>query len=382
MGGSVLYSAYRARAGSGRPISVSPWPWGPRWSSPAWCGPAWWCGRSPRSASSAGKGLILAQAYLYPVKFCVPLFLLNQMLAAFLRNDGRPALATGAVVAGGVFNIFGDYYLVFVADLGILGAGIATCMGAGIAVLLMATHFLSRKSTLRLVRGGRTLPTVGRIGVTGFSAFFVDIAMGILTILFNRADYGLAGNRRPGGLRGAGEREHPGPVLRLQRVGQAAQPILSQNHGPAGGADPGGAAVRPVHGGGLRGGVDGGPPPLPPAPHRPVHGHHGPGAGHRPGDLADLWPVLPAAALQRLFHLLPPGGAPAGERLRGVGGPGAGAQRGAHPGPASSLWRAGPVVGHAHYRGGGGPRVASLMACSGPAGREQPKTPLPGGNGL
>ena len=50
----------------------------------------------------------LARDYLYPVKFSVPFFLFTQMLAAFLRNDGRPALATGAVLSGGVFNVLGD----------------------------------------------------------------------------------------------------------------------------------------------------------------------------------------------------------------------------------------------------------------------------------
>lgn len=145
------------------------------------------------------------------------------------------AQATGAVVAGGVFNVFGDYYLVFVADLGILGAGIATCMGAGIAVLLMATHFLSRKSTLRLVRGGRTLPTVGRIGVTGFSAFFVDIAMGILTILFNRQIMAWLGTDA---LAVYGVLVNVSTLVQCcgYSVGQAAQPILSQNHGARQGA--------------------------------------------------------------------------------------------------------------------------------------------------
>ena len=53
----------------------------------------------------------LARDYLYPVKFSVPFFLFTQMLAAFLRNDGRPVLATGAVLSGGVFNVLGDYFL-------------------------------------------------------------------------------------------------------------------------------------------------------------------------------------------------------------------------------------------------------------------------------
>lgn len=35
--------------------------------------------------------LSLAQTYLEPIKVVVPFFLFNQMLAAFLRNDGNPA---------------------------------------------------------------------------------------------------------------------------------------------------------------------------------------------------------------------------------------------------------------------------------------------------
>lgn len=61
--------------------------------------------------------LPLSRQYLLPVKFAVPLFLFNQMLAAFLRNDNSPALATAAVLAGGIFNIFGDYFFVFTLSM-------------------------------------------------------------------------------------------------------------------------------------------------------------------------------------------------------------------------------------------------------------------------
>ena len=123
----------------------------------------------------------------------------------------------------------------FVADLGILGAGIATCLGAGIAVLLMATHFLSRRNTLRLVGGGPVFPTVGKIGVTGFSAFFVDIAMGILTILFNRQIMAWLGSDA---LAVYGVLVNVSTLVQCcgYSVGQAAQPILSQNHGARQGA--------------------------------------------------------------------------------------------------------------------------------------------------
>lgn len=37
--------------------------------------------------------LSLAQRYLLPIKFVFPVFLFNQMLSAFLRNDNAPTLA-------------------------------------------------------------------------------------------------------------------------------------------------------------------------------------------------------------------------------------------------------------------------------------------------
>lgn len=67
--------------------------------------------------------LPLARSYVLPVKFVVPSFLFTQLMAAFLRNDGNPGLATKSVIFGGVFNVFGDYFFVFVLNMGIMGAG-------------------------------------------------------------------------------------------------------------------------------------------------------------------------------------------------------------------------------------------------------------------
>ena len=67
--------------------------------------------------------LPLARSYVLPVKFVVPSFLFTQLMAAFLRNDGNPGLATKSVIFGGIFNVFGDYFFVFVLNMGIMGAG-------------------------------------------------------------------------------------------------------------------------------------------------------------------------------------------------------------------------------------------------------------------
>ena len=174
--------------------------------------------------------LAAAQRYMRPIKYVFPLFLFNQMLAAFLRNDKNPGLATISVLAGGIFNIFGDYFFVFTCDMGIYGAGLATAIGSGISFLVMLTHFISRKNTLRLVRPEKLLHKLYEISVTGFSTFFIDVAMGILTVLFNR---------RIMEYLGADALSIYGPIINVSTfvqccaysVGQAAQPIISTNYG-------------------------------------------------------------------------------------------------------------------------------------------------------
>ncbi len=184
----------------------------------------------------ADAGLLeLAVTYMRPIRWVFPLFLFNQMLAAFLRNDGAPGLATLSVLAGGIFNMFGDYFFVFACDMGIFGAGLATAIGSVISFIVMLTHFVSRRCTLRLVRPARLGKKLREITVTGFSTFFIDVAMGILTVLFNRQIMRYLG---------ADALAVYGPIINVSTfvqccayaVGQASQPIISTNFGAGQGA--------------------------------------------------------------------------------------------------------------------------------------------------
>ena len=174
--------------------------------------------------------LSLAQTYLEPIKVVVPFFLFNQMLAAFLRNDGNPGLATAGVLAGGLFNVFGDYIFVFTFDMGIYGAGLATAIGSGISFFVMLSHFWSKKNTLAFQKPARIFSKLKEISVTGFSTFFIDVAMGILTVLFNRQIMKYLGTSALAIY---------GPIVNVSTfvqccaysVGQASQPIISINFG-------------------------------------------------------------------------------------------------------------------------------------------------------
>ncbi len=177
-----------------------------------------------------GNTLTLAREYVLPVKAAIPFFLFNQMLAAYLRNDKNPALATGAVLAGGIFNIFGDYFFVFTCDMGAFGAGLATAIGSALSFLVMLSHFFTKKNTLRLVRPEGLVRKLKEITATGFSTFFIDVTMGILTILFNRQIMVYLGTNALSVY---------GVIVNISTfvqccaysVGQASQPIISTNFG-------------------------------------------------------------------------------------------------------------------------------------------------------
>lgn len=159
-----------------------------------------------------------------------PVFLAGPVLSSFIRNDGAPFLCTLAVVCGGVFNIFGDWFFVFVLDMGLSGAGLATAAGQFISALILCTYFFRKKRGLRLARPTRFLSSLAQLCATGFAPFIVEVSFGITVILFNRRIMALAG---------ANELAVFGAVVNcailfqslFNGVGQAVQPIVSTNFG-------------------------------------------------------------------------------------------------------------------------------------------------------
>ena len=183
-----------------------------------------------RALGAEGELLTLALDYFRPVRFAVPCYMLGQVVAAFLRNDNDPGLATAAVLIGGLFNVFGDCYFTFVLDMGLFGAGLATAIGSALTLAIMLTHFFKRENTLRLVPIRQLSGTVGRMIETGFSAFFADLAMGIVTALLNRGIVRYAGTDA---LAVYSVIVYVGTCAQCSAysVGQAAQPLFSINFG-------------------------------------------------------------------------------------------------------------------------------------------------------
>ena len=171
-----------------------------------------------------------AKAYAKWIIWFAPAFFLPTALSAYLRNDGAPRLAMAAVIVGGGVNIFGDWFFVFPMDMGVSGAGLATMAGSVIQTLIMGSHFLTRRSSLRLVRLKGARPLYQRVLSVGLGASVIEFATIFITILMNNQimRYGTAADLAVYGVIAT--------IAALfqsafRGIGQAAQPILSANYG-------------------------------------------------------------------------------------------------------------------------------------------------------
>ena len=159
-----------------------------------------------------------------------PSFIFSTFLGAFLRNDGAPELAMRAVIAGGLLNIFGDWFLCFPMDMGMAGAGIATAAGSCLQVLIMLTHFLSPGCRLRLVMPRNPRKAFVRIMKLGFGSGVLDLGTVALAIIINNQiiSYGTVAALSVYGVVGT-----VGQLCQavFRGVGQALQPLCSLNYG-------------------------------------------------------------------------------------------------------------------------------------------------------
>lgn len=174
--------------------------------------------------------LELAKLYLKPIWFAIPCCVFSNILSAYLRNDNNPTLATKAVIIGGICNCIGDYVCVFVLDMGIFGAGLATALAQFVAIGIMLIHFVRKENTLRFVKPWNAWKKIGGISITGFASAVSDLSLGIVGVFFNRQIMKYLG---PDALSVYGIITQVTAFAQCiaYGTGQAAQPIISQNHG-------------------------------------------------------------------------------------------------------------------------------------------------------
>lgn len=168
--------------------------------------------------------------YLRPILLAAPLFVLNDVLNAFVRNDKNPNLAMAAMIAGSLGNVVLDYLFMFPLHMGIFGAAVATAMSPGIGILVLSAHIIRKKNNFKLRLQPFNIKKCFENLQPGLSSFVTEFSNAVVILVFNMLMLKLIGNI---GVTAYGIVANVALVVTavLNGISQGMQPIISKAYG-------------------------------------------------------------------------------------------------------------------------------------------------------
>lgn len=168
--------------------------------------------------------------YLRVILCFAPMFLLNNIVLCFVRNDGHPKLSMAAMLIGSFSNIILDYVFIFPLNMGMLGAALATGIAPVVSLGVLSGYFIKKRNTFHLSPGKPQPHMLKDVCSLGVSALITEFSSGIVIIIFNSVILGLEGNK---GVAAYGIIANIALVITAVFTGisQGMQPIISLQHG-------------------------------------------------------------------------------------------------------------------------------------------------------
>lgn len=172
----------------------------------------------------------MTRTYLQMILLFSPMFMINNLLGAMIRNDGNTSLAMTAMLSGCLFNIVFDYIFVFPMGLGLFGAVLATAVAPIISILILLQHFVKKKNQFRLIRVRPDVRLVASAAGLGVPSLVTEVSSGLVIAVFNLLILGLAGNV---GVAAYGVVANISIVVIAiyNGIAQGVQPLLSREYG-------------------------------------------------------------------------------------------------------------------------------------------------------
>lgn len=172
----------------------------------------------------------MTRTYLQVILLFAPMFMTNNLLLCFIRNDGAPQLSMAAMITGSLSNVVLDYVFMFPLGMGIFGAVLATGLAPVISILVLSPYLLRRKNQFHL----RKCRISGKLALgifsSGLPSLITEVSSGIVMIVFNTIILGIAGNI---GVAAYGVIANLSLVVMSIYTGisQGIQPLLSSGYG-------------------------------------------------------------------------------------------------------------------------------------------------------
>ena len=183
-----------------------------------------------RLLGASDQVLALSSGYLRVLSMFSAMFLLNNLLIAFVRNDSAPGLAMIAMLAGTMVNIVLDYVFIFHFGWGMFGAALATGSAPIVGIAILCLHFIKGKNSFSVVKPKLQKSLFIQILQGGSSSFIIEVSTGVVILAFNFALLASVGDI---GVAAYGIIANIALVCTaiFTGLGQGMQPIISSNYG-------------------------------------------------------------------------------------------------------------------------------------------------------
>lgn len=149
-----------------------------------------------------------------------------------IRAEGNPRIAMATMMIGAVLNTILDPIFIFIFDMGVEGAAIATILSQAVSSAWVLYYFLSGKSTLKFKKENLKLniPTVKAIFSVGVSPFAMQLASSLVTTLYNKKLVTYGGDLAVGAM-GIINSIIMLFFMPMFGINQGSQPIIGYNYG-------------------------------------------------------------------------------------------------------------------------------------------------------
>ncbi len=184
-----------------------------------------------RGFGASEDALPYALAYLKIILLGVPLQALGYGLNNFIRAEGSPSIAMFTMIIGAVLNAILDPVFIFVLDMGIQGAALATVIAQCISCIWVVRFFFTDRALLKIRFSlmKPVWPLVRGIIAIGMAPFAMQLTMSLIVAIFNRSLLEYGGDTAISAL-GVIHSFTMFIIMPVIGVNQGAQPITGYNY--------------------------------------------------------------------------------------------------------------------------------------------------------
>lgn len=181
---------------------------------------------------ASSKTLPYAMSYMRIYSFGTLFVQLSVGLNYFINTQGYAKYGMLTLFIGGILNIVLDPLFIFVLDMGVAGAALATVISQCISCLWVLKFLLGKKTTIKIKKENMKIngTIMKKVLGLGFSPFFMSATEGILQVSFNRQLLFFGGDIAVSAMTILSSMSQI-LFLPMEGIAQGSQPIISFNFG-------------------------------------------------------------------------------------------------------------------------------------------------------